>query len=91
MWQYSRPNDPFFQDATTAGTAGSDLMLLNDGQDFTWESICEDCGAIFECSRHIPKRKIAQMEREGHDDCIHEYMAETSNERVRVCPKCRRR
>ena len=65
-------------------------MILKDGQDFTWESICEECGAIFECSRYIPKRLIKQMERDENDDCIYEYMGETSNEKVRICPKCRR-
>jgi len=65
-------------------------MILKDGQDFTWESICEECYETFECSRYIPKRLIQQMEREGNDDCIHEYMGETSNEKVRICPKCRR-
>ena len=65
-------------------------MILPDGQDFTWESICEECGETFDSTKYIPKRKIKQMIHDGHDDCIHEYMGETSNEKVRICPNCRK-
>lgn len=57
-------------------------------QDFTWVNVCEDCGKEFECSQHIPKKVINKMIRNENDDCVHEYMGETDNMKVRLCSGC---
>lgn len=60
------------------------------GQDFTWENTCEECFKEFECSKFIPKKIINKMIKENNDDVVHEYMGETDNNKVRICPSCRK-
>ena len=78
------------QFAHNAEIKGKNMWIEKIQQDFTWINECEECFEEFECARFIPKKIITKLIKQNSDDVVFDYMAETSNPKVRICPKCKK-
>jgi len=65
-------------------------FLESEGYEFTWETQCMECGEDFRCEKYLPAKIIRKVLEDKHDDCVHEFIGDSSNSKFMHCPKCRK-